>query len=135
MQNTEFEKSRRFYENKVAPMIKEKFPDKEIVVLGSDVDRGKIKSDKIKDLCGKTDISLLAAVLSKSFAAVGADTGPMHLASVLNVASVFIFGDSDIKETSPYIGRFCVVSNKENRKEINKITPQEVFDALCGLIK
>ena len=29
MQNTEFEKSRRFYENKVAPMIKEKFPEYE----------------------------------------------------------------------------------------------------------
>lgn len=107
-------------------LIKEKYAH-DIVVLGSKEDHGKIKSDKIKDLCGKTDLKELAAILSKASIAIGADTGSMHLASVLDVPSVFIFGDSDIKETAPYIGRFSLIINDKDRKKINEIKPETVF--------
>ncbi|MDR1196250.1 MAG: glycosyltransferase family 9 protein [Endomicrobium sp.] len=112
---------------KLIDLIKKKYPFYGIVVLGSKNDYGKIKSDNIADICGKTNIKELAAILSKSSLAVGADTGSMHLAAVLNVPSIFIFGDSDVNETSPCIGKFSVIVNKENQKEINGIKPEEVF--------
>lgn len=111
---------------KLIDLIKNKYPH-DIVVLGGKNDFGKIKTDKAKDICGKTDIKQLAAVLSKACLAIGADTGSMHLASVLDIPSVFIFGDSDINETAPHIGKFSLLINKENRKEINGIKPEEVF--------
>ncbi|MCL2144734.1 MAG: glycosyltransferase family 9 protein [Endomicrobia bacterium] len=116
-------------------LIKSKYPQLDIVVLGSKNDFGKIKSDNIKDLCGMTNLKGLAAVLSKASVAVGADTGSMHLASVLRTPSVFIFGDSDINETSPRIGNFSLLVNNENRKEINKIKPEDVFTEVEKWIK
>ena len=115
---------------KLIDLVKEKYPSFDIVILGSKGDYGRIKSDKVKDICGKTNLLELAAVLSKASVAVGADTGSMHLASILDVPSVFIFGDSDINETAPYIGKFSLLINKENRKEINKIKPEEVFEEI-----
>jgi ADP-heptose:LPS heptosyltransferase len=116
-------------------LINTKCPSFDIVILGSKGDYGKIKSDKVKDICGMTNLKELAAILSKASAAIGADTGSMHLAAVLNTPSVFIFGGSDINETAPYIGRFSLLINKEKRKEINKITPQEVFAEVQKWIK
>ena len=115
---------------KLIEIISSKYPGLKIAILGSAGDFGKIKSDKAVDLCGKTGIDSLAAILSESKAAIGADTGPMHLAAVLQTPSVFIFGDSDINETAPYLGRFLLLVNKENPKDLNKITPEEVLEAL-----
>jgi ADP-heptose:LPS heptosyltransferase len=108
-------------------LIKQKYPFLQIVVLGVKEDYGKIDSKNIIDLCGKTNLKELAAILSKSKGAIGADTGPMHLAAVLNVASVFIFGNSDVNETSPYIGKFSILINEKKHKDINKISPETVF--------
>ncbi|MDR1940728.1 MAG: glycosyltransferase family 9 protein [Endomicrobium sp.] len=119
----------------LAGLIKEKYKNTAIAVLGTQKDYGKIKSDKTVDLCGKTDIKLLAALLSKSALAIGADTGSMHLASVLNVPSIFIFGASDINETAPFIGRFSLFVNKENPKNINDISPEEIFAEVQKRIK
>jgi ADP-heptose:LPS heptosyltransferase len=116
-------------------LINTKYPSFDIVILGSKGDYGRIKSDKAKDMCGMTDLKELAAVLSKASAAVGAETGSMHLAAVLNVPSVFIFGNSDINETAPYIGKFSLLANTQDRKEINKIKPEEVLSAAEKWIK
>ncbi|MCL2798749.1 MAG: glycosyltransferase family 9 protein [Endomicrobia bacterium] len=120
---------------KFIDLIIKRLPGLKIAVLGSKSDYGKINSDKIIDLCGKTDIKQLASVLAGSKAAVGADTGPMHLSSVLQIPSVFIFGDSDINETSPYIGRFSLLINKDNPADINKVMPEEVFSEVEKWIK
>ncbi|MDR3244488.1 MAG: glycosyltransferase family 9 protein [Elusimicrobiota bacterium] len=109
-------------------LINKKYPKTDIVVLGLQKDYGRfLANNKVIDLCGQTDLLLLAAILSKSQAAIGADTGSMHLACVLNIPSVFIFGNSDIIETSPKIGRFSLLLNKENPKAINDIQPQTVL--------
>jgi ADP-heptose:LPS heptosyltransferase len=121
--------------------LKTKYPQYDIVILGSKNDCGKIKIDPadesghVFDLCGKTDIKQLAAILSKSKLSVGADTGPMHLSCVLGVPSVFIFGASDIKETAPYIGCFTLFFNEENPKDIEKISPKKVFEGIQKWIK
>ncbi len=54
------------------------------------------------DLVGRTDLPGLAAVLSAAAAAVGNDTGPMHLAAALGLRCAVLFGaDSDPALTAP----------------------------------
>jgi ADP-heptose:LPS heptosyltransferase len=113
--------------HKLIGLIKNKFADIQIVVLGAKSDFGEIQSSEVIDLCGKTSIEELADILSKSKVVVGADTGPMHLSSILNVQSIFIFGHSDINETAPYLGRFSLLINKEDKDNINAIKPETVF--------
>ncbi|MDR1244676.1 MAG: glycosyltransferase family 9 protein [Endomicrobium sp.] len=113
--------------HKLIGLIKNKFADMQIVVLGAKLDFGEIQSSEVIDLCGKTSIEELACILSKSKAVVGADTGPMHLSALLNVPSIFIFGHSDINETAPCLGRFSLLINKENKDNINAIKPETVF--------
>ncbi|MDR2772231.1 MAG: glycosyltransferase family 9 protein [Elusimicrobiota bacterium] len=139
----------------LAALIKKAAPDFQIVVLGSKKDEGKFASagkdeskfapagrDESKfapagiiDLCGKTTLPQLAAVLRQSSGAVGADTGSMHLAAVLDVPSVFIFGSSDIIETSPYIGKFAIALNAADQKDINGIEPSTVFAQIQALLR
>jgi ADP-heptose:LPS heptosyltransferase len=113
--------------HKLIELIQSKFLDIQIVVLGAKSDFGKIQSSQVIDLCGKTSIEELAGVLSKSKIVVGADTGPMHLAAILDVPSIFIFGHSDINETAPYLGCFSLLINKEDKDNIDAIKPETVF--------
>jgi ADP-heptose:LPS heptosyltransferase len=120
---------------KLIDLIKNEYVNMQIVVFGLKCNFGKINSDKVIDLCGKTTIEELAACLLKSKVAIGADTGSMHLASVLQVPSVFIFGASDINETSPYIGRFSIIANDDNPNNIDDIEPEKVFLEMKKWIK
>ncbi|GMO65521.1 MAG: lipopolysaccharide heptosyltransferase I [Endomicrobiia bacterium] len=121
--------------HKLINLIKNEYFDMQIIVLGSVKDFGKINSDKVVDLCGKTNIEELAAVLLKSKVNIGVDTGPMHLSAVLQVPSVFIFGASDVNKTSPYIGKFSLLWNKSSPKNIDFIEPNDVFIEIKKWIK
>jgi ADP-heptose:LPS heptosyltransferase len=113
--------------HKLIALIKNKFSNMQIVVLGAKSDFGKMQSNQAIDLCGKTSIKELPGILSKSKAVVGADTGPMHLAAILNVPSIFIFGHSDMNETAPYLGRFSLLINREDKDNIDSIKPETIF--------
>ena len=128
-------------------MILENYPKIKIIVLGSKQDFGKIKSDNVIDLCGKTGIKELAQILSKSLLAVGADTGPMHLANAMGIKNIFIFGGSDIYETAPY-GNISKIFNSnlpcspcrgkcifETEKCLENIKPHDVFESVKKWIK
>ena len=118
-----------------------------IIVLGSKADYGKIKSQNTVDLCGKTNILQLASILNKCKFVVGADTGPMHLANAIGVNSAFIFGGSDIKETSPYGNNSITISMNlscspcrgkckySSEKCLEQITPKTVFESIEKWIK
>jgi ADP-heptose:LPS heptosyltransferase len=121
--------------HKLISLIRNKFANIQIVVLGLKSDFGKLQSNQITDLCGKTSTEELAGILSKSKVVVGADTGPMHLAAILNVPAVFIFGCSDINETAPYLGKFSLLINKENKDNIDDIKPETVFGEIEKWIK
>lgn len=58
-------------------------------------------SSPIVDLCGKTDLTILAALMSLSQAAVSNDSGAMHLAGAVGTRVVAIFGPTDHRKTSP----------------------------------
>lgn len=61
------------------------------------------------DLCGKTSLPVLAAVLAGARAVVTADTGPMHLAAAVGARGVAIFGPTKPGRTGPFGGDFKIV--------------------------
>ena len=131
----------------LSAMIKNYDNNIKIIVLGSKADYGKIKSQNIIDLCGKTNILQLASILKKCKFVVGADTGPMHLANSLGTNSAFIFGGSDIKETAPYGNNSITISMNlscspcrgkckySSEKCLEKITSETVFKSIEKWIK
>ncbi len=62
------------------------------------------------DLTGKTDLQQVAALLKSCEVFVGNDSGLMHLAGALGVATVGIFGSSNPRWTSPLGPRTRVVA-------------------------
>ncbi len=60
-------------------------------------------------LAPKTDMKELAVLFSKIDAVVTCDTGPMHLASLLNVPVFAIFGPSDVNINRPWGDKNFVV--------------------------
>ncbi len=131
----------------LADMVKSFDKDIKIIILGSQADYGKIKSGNIIDLCGKTNIKELAGILSVCEIAVGADTGAMHLANAIGIKNLFIFGGSDIKETSPYGNNSKVISANlscspcrgkckfDKEKCLERISPNDVFEGIKEWIK
>ena len=131
----------------LAEKIKAVKKDTKIVVLGSQQDYGKIKSNNIIDLCGKTTIKELAEILSVCEFATGADTGAMHLANAIGIKNLFIFGGSDIKETAPYGNNAKVITANlscspcrgkckfDKEKCLEQIKPDKVFESVKEWIK
>ena len=77
---------------------------------GPGVTRG-IKSDspenpasgqRVIDLCGKTDLQNLAALIAGARAVVSNDSGPMHIAAALDIPTIAVFGPTDPLKTGPY---------------------------------
>jgi heptosyltransferase-2 len=81
-----------------------------LVGAGADRDSGReIESSLSPDvgavnLIGRTDLRLLAGVITRCSAFVSNDSGAMHLAAALGVPVVAIFGPTDERATSPLGG-------------------------------
>lgn len=54
------------------------------------------------DLCGRTDLKTLIAVIAGAKAVVSNDSGPMHIAAALKRPVVALFGPTDPLKTGPY---------------------------------
>ncbi len=54
------------------------------------------------DLCGKTGLKELTALIAGSKAVVSNDSGPMHIAAALGIPTIAIFGPTDPLKTGPY---------------------------------
>ncbi len=61
------------------------------------------------DLCGKTSLAELAALLKKAAVVVTNDSGPMHLAVALGRPVAGVFGPTDPVRVGPYRGLESVV--------------------------
>ncbi|MBI4826810.1 MAG: lipopolysaccharide heptosyltransferase II [Nitrospirae bacterium] len=66
---------------------------------------------KIIDLCGKTDLKELIALIDGARAVVSNDSGPMHIAAALNKPVIAFFGPTDYEKTGPY--------GWQNNKDLN----------------
>lgn len=60
------------------------------------------KSNNIVNLVGQTSLLQTAAVLKKSLAVVGGDTGNLHLAAALNIPAIMLMGPTDPIRNGPY---------------------------------
>ncbi len=56
----------------------------------------------IINLCGKTNLKELAALIAGAKAVVSNDSGPMHIAAALDIPAIAIFGPTDPVKTGPY---------------------------------
>jgi len=65
--------------------------------------------EKIIDLCAKTTIGQLAALLSKARLLITNDSAVMHLASYLNIPVAAIFGPTDEKKYGPWPEKSIVI--------------------------
>jgi lipopolysaccharide heptosyltransferase I len=66
------------------------------------IDRIKAASTSAIDLCGKTDLQQLTALIAGAKAVVSSDSGPMHIAAALDVPLVALFGPTNPVKTGPY---------------------------------
>ncbi len=67
---------------------------------------------EIENLCGKTTLAELIAVLRASDALLTNDTGTMHLAALLGVPTVAIFGSTEPALTGPLGGGHAIVRKR-----------------------
>ncbi len=68
----------------------------------------------VRDLCGRTSLSGLAAILARAEAVVTGDTGPMHLAAAVGARGLALFGPTRPNRTGPFGGRFHVLTPPRN---------------------
>jgi heptosyltransferase I len=62
------------------------------------------------DLVGRTSLKELAAVIARSQALVGPDSGPVHLASAFDVPAIGLYATSNPRRTGPYRHREYVIN-------------------------
>jgi heptosyltransferase-2 len=59
-------------------------------------------ASRILNMAGKTNLRELASLIAECDVFITNDSGPMHMASALQVPVVAIFGSTDIKTTAPF---------------------------------
>ena len=72
--------------------------DKEIAQKIIDLSSG----NAVIDLCGRTDLKELTALIEGARIIVTNDSGPMHIAAALDKPTIAIFGPTDPVKTGPY---------------------------------
>lgn len=98
------------------------------------------------NLCAKTSLPELAAVLAESKAALSNDSGGMHLATAVGTPVVAVFGLTDSAKTGP-LGKSIAVSAEGVRHcraipressaaeaALRSVTPERVLDAIAHLL-
>ena len=90
------------------------------------VNAGPGELDLAKAVCSDSDssaravecsISQLIALTRRAALCVGGDTGPVHLASALEIPVVAIFGPTDPARNGPYGGRYVVLRSPESKRD------------------
>jgi len=66
--------------------------------------------ERALNLCGRTTLPVLAAVMAKAAMVVTGDTGPMHLAASVGATGLALFGPTNPRRTGPFGGRFRILT-------------------------
>lgn len=84
-----------------------------VLMVGSNADRSTCEEilsrlpatgtriNRLVDVCGRTDLPMLAGLLSRAHAVVSNDSGAMHLAGAVGAKVIAVFGATDEQRTSP----------------------------------
>lgn len=62
---------------------------------------GKMKKPGV-NLCGRTNLKILAALFKRADLVISTDTGPMHIAAAVGATVVALFGPTSCRRTGPY---------------------------------
>jgi heptosyltransferase-1 len=92
-----------------------------------------------------TSVPQLIELIKRCGLFIAGDTGPLHLASALDIPTIALYGPSDPKRNGPYAGRHVVIHHKlecsgcykrqcKNFKCMQLITVEEVLSAAQGLL-
>jgi heptosyltransferase-2 len=129
-----------------AKILKEQV-NTEIVILGTAADRplGEIIQKEIpdaKNLCGQTSLKEFMLEIARSRLVISNDSGAMHLASLLGVPTVAIFGSTAPEHTRPLGSRVRIIHKHVPCSPcflrecpidfacMNNIEPQDIINAL-----
>ncbi|MFC1808836.1 lipopolysaccharide heptosyltransferase II [Candidatus Omnitrophota bacterium] len=99
-------------------------------------------------LCGKTTLTQVGALFSRSMFVLTADSGPMHIASGVGAPVVALFGPTDFTRTGPRgVGEKIILYNRDATCSIpcyemeckkytcmSNISPEMVMDAVQKLL-
>lgn len=105
------------------------------VFLGAQAEQALIASitatcSSARDLAGRTNLLELAALARRARAAVGNDTGPMHLLAAAGCPSLVLFSqESDPALCAPRGRRVTIL----RRDSLAALTPEEAWEALRAL--
>ncbi len=90
-------------------------------------------------------LSQLIALLRRSSLCIGGDTGPLHLASALQVPCIGIYGPTDPARNGPYHSPFRVLRHPASRRDHSRrgapepglltISPDDVLSAAANLLQ
>lgn len=123
-----------------------------IVATGTKAEKSVIESLQrktnvtIANLAGLTNLCELTALIKAARLVVSNDTGPGHIAAVLGIPVVLIFGRSNPARIAPYGRSHCVaavepfsrgfkLNSKAPKHNIRAVTVNEVFQKVCEQIK
>lgn len=123
------------------------YKNHKIVVIGVDDEKEifkYIKNKRVIDCIDKYSIQETAAIISKCDFIVGNDTGPMHIASALDIPSYVIFGPGCIHKNRPQnkskvISKYlpcspCDMDRQKSRLckdyKCMEISPEDVFNEI-----
>ena len=100
------------------------------------------EGSNIINLCGKTTLRETMALIKRCAVFITNDTGPMHIASALNIPVIAIFGPTNAERTSP-LGHSVIMKKEvscspckyricplKNHECMNKISVEEVFETV-----
>jgi len=122
-----------------------------IVATGTKAEKSVVESLQrkanisIANLAGLTNLRELTALIKDAGLVISNDTGPGHIAAVLGIPVVLIFGRSNPARVAPYGRSHCVAAvepdgrglkadSKDPKHNIRAITVDEVFRKVCEQI-
>jgi ADP-heptose:LPS heptosyltransferase len=74
---------------------------KEAVFVEQVID-GANNADRIRNMAGKTDLAVLAQLMSEAAVVLTTDSGPAHLANAVGTPTIVLFGAGNELNTAPY---------------------------------
>ena len=93
------------------------------VITGTNADKQTVQQvmafsgEKGINLCGKTGLKELTALIAESKAVVSNDSGPMHIGAALGIPVIALFGPTDPSKTGPYgWSEICTEQKSEKLK-------------------
>ncbi len=108
------------------------------IITGGGADERTVKqamafsNNKGINLCGKTNLKELVALIAGAKAVLSNDSGPMHIASALGIPVIAIFGPTDPRKTGPYGWPEITEQKRKNFKVIkNPMKCSPCFKRTC----